>query len=169
MKYNFHIILLCLAGIAFSIGCEKADLQKSTLNTEPQIQSREIIECSECPMGDCCCAVWLQDPVFGYANLYICGSSYGLGNWSVDAVGGCPPITGGGQGLELVGGGTFRRGFCVDPGDAFWVYNLEDEDADVYITCEYDETFPQTLQLTIPANSRVYIGSNGACEIEECN
>lgn len=167
MKYTASFsFLICFLLISL-ISCEKVEIQKSTFPGS-QIQQREIVECNECPMGDCCCAVWLQDQIFGYADLYICGTTDGIENCSGEATGGCSSFSGGGQELELIGNDTPRRGFCIEPGEAFWIANIGGSPAYIYVTCQYDQTGPQTLQLTIPATSRVYIGSNGECEIDPC-
>lgn len=165
-KLNFHIILTCFFLFILNTGCEKADLQRSSINDQLTLQAREIVECTECPMGDCCCAVELQNYQTSAA-LYLCGTSDGLDNCSGEAVNNCDSFSGGGQALPL-DSGTPRRGFCLDPGQAFWIANTGGTTAYIYVTCQYDQTNPQTIPLTIPPYSRVYIGSNGECEIAEC-
>ena len=99
--------------------------------------------------------------------LYLCGTSDGLDNCSGEAVNNCDAFTGGGQALPL-DPGTPRRGLCIDPGKAFWIANTGGTTVNIYVTCQYDQTNPQTIPLTIPPYSRVYIGSNGECVIAEC-
>jgi hypothetical protein len=166
-SFYFHIFITVMFAFLYT-SCEKAEIQRNPLADQIPIESREVENCNECPLGDCCCAVWLQDPVFGYANLFLCGTSDGNQLCSGEATGDCDEFSGGGQALELIGGGVFRRGFCVNPGGPFWISNLSGSPAYIYVTCQYDLSGPQTLTITIPGTSRVYIGSNGECEIDYC-
>ena len=163
---NFFIIIICSIFILGSTGCERTDLQRSSPYDLVKIEPREIEECDDCPLNDCCCAVWLQNSLSS-AQLYFCGTSDGNELCSGDATGICDEFSGGGQYLFL-NTGTPKRGFCVDPGQGFWVRNLGDNPAYIYITCQDDVTGPQTLTITLQPSEILYIGSNGECEIFEC-
>ena len=168
MKNTNNIFIFISVLLSFLvIGCEQqADLPKSSPNDQIKIVPRVIEECDECPTGDCCCGVWLQNPQ-GYALLYFCGTSDGNELCSGDETGDCDAFTGGGQEIELTSQ-VPKRGFCVDPGQAFWVRNIGSSTAYIYITCQDDITGPQTLTITLTPSQILYIGSNGECEIVEC-
>jgi hypothetical protein len=87
MKTQLHVILLCLAGLAFCIGCEKATVQAENQYKTPQgewinITPRTVDRCEDCPVEYCCCAIeiWaLTDEadidVCGFSNgTYLCGT-----------------------------------------------------------------------------------------------
>jgi hypothetical protein len=163
MKFNFHIIMLCLAGIALFAACDKATLQSDSQS----LQSRG--DCDECPaLNECCCGVWLQ-PFEQTADLIFCGTSNGLDNCSGDAVGNCESFSGGGQQIQLHYINNPKDPFCMIQGEAFWVYNNEPSGVvNIIITCQNNLTTPDTIHLQIPAGQRRYVGTNNSCEVGLC-
>lgn len=167
MKINtFSITIICLICIFGATGCEKTDLQKSLPNDDGKIMPRT--DCASCPnLTDCCCFILLQN-TSGSANLTLCGTTDGTGNCTGNAVGSCDSFSGGGQSM-ILNSSNPRQGFCMDPGEPFYVTNNGIGGAAIYISCQGDQPNPQIITITIPGNSTVYFGSNGTCEIEECD
>lgn len=160
MKYNFHIILLCLAGLAFCIGCEKATLQQ-----EQSIAARG--DCDECPgAGECCCFVRLH-PSTPSAQLIICGSSTGTTTCTRPANGGCPAFNGITYNLTL-NSGTPGLPFCALVSGPFWIYNNTGSAVRLIISCQADETNGEEIEINLDTIGSMYFENNGNCEITPC-
>jgi hypothetical protein len=161
MKSQFHIILLCLAGFALTIGCEKAILQQ-----DQSISSRG--DCDECPENDeCCCAISLQatdDEAF----LLICGSTSGFSTCYKPGTTGCDAFNGVTYTITLFD--DDRLPFCALISGPFWIKNTSTtDDAEVIITCQNGETTPQTIQVDLGPTEERYFENNGSCEIGPCS
>jgi len=81
--------------------CEKSPIQKSSL-PEDLVQLIEYrSSCEECPgIDECCCGVWVQNVMTGFAKIGLCGTSDGTDSCSGEEVGECPSFSGGGQFLN---------------------------------------------------------------------
>lgn len=164
-------ILFCMSSMLFIVACEKAEIH----NNEEASSLMQIVEfrssCQECPGTDeCCCGVWVQNALSGYAKISLCGTSDGTDGCSGDAIGDCSSFSGGGQSFELapptIPG---KRRFCMNEGDTFWIANTHPTlSMDIYLTCQDDITNAQVLQITIPAGQRWYYEVDNACELTLC-
>ncbi len=165
---TFFIILICSVFVIGIYGCERTELQKSS-NNNGLITPREITDCSQCPNeDDCCCGIELKDIVSGHASLRLCGTTDGGNACTATPPASCSFISGGGQSTTLNSSNP-KLGFCMIKGNALMIQNLSSTDtAKIYISCQYDLTHPQTLQVNIPPNSFYYAGTNNSCEIAEC-
>jgi hypothetical protein len=165
MKTRFYIILLCLAGFAFCVGCEKATIQsEQTLDTSLQYRG----DCDACPdAGECCCFVKLH-PSTSSANLIICGSATGTTTCTRPASGGCPAFNGITYNLNLSSGGPSGLPFCALVSGPFWIFNDSGFEVRLIISCQADETNGEEIIINLGIDGSMYFENNGDCEITPC-
>ena len=164
MKYNFHIILLCLAAFTFGTGCEKATLHNAqTLETILQYRG----DCDECPdAGECCCFVKLH-PTQSTATLTICGSTSGTSTCTRPAFGNCPLFTGISYPIFL-DANTPGLPFCALVSGPFWIRNDSGFPVRLIISCQNDYTTPEEIIINLDTGQDMYFENNGDCEITPC-
>jgi len=170
MKTSFILYILCFSLIACWTSCEKAiDTNIShKSSSQSQLLPRDGGECDNCPIDDCCCAVWLQ-PSEQEARIRLCGSSDGLLSCSGNATGNCSAFSGGGHSWILQDGGFEKAIFCMDQGDPFYVSNFASSDpANIIVSCQNGATNPDTMWIQLGAGTSRYIQTNGSCEILPC-
>ena len=158
MKHTFSLaILVGMASTFLLLACEKTHSFKAVNLTDGFTEIIYRSSCEECPgVDECCCGVWVQNALSGYASVSLCGTSDGADGCSGSAVGSCSSFSGGGQSFVLNPPFTpGKRRFCMNEGDAFWIANTHPSlSMDIYLTCQDDITNAQVLQITIPAGQR---------------
>ena len=165
VKNHSLIIILCFGCLILSLGCDKADIQKSLPKDDPKLTSRTD-DCEDCPVNDCCCAVVLTGGVTPPATVTLCGTD-GPRLSTTE----CGPIEAGActiMGYTLdrtLTSGSPRGFFCMAPNTAFCLQGPVN--AQLSITCQVGQTSPQTVNVTLGA-SKVYYTVNGDCELVSC-
>ncbi len=166
-KIQYQIVFSCFCLFMMSLGCEKADLQKSTANKAMQIEQRG--ECEECPgFTECCCFVELED---GDDDAYVifCGTSDGPDNCTGAPSCGEASFSGLGETFDLESTGVSRYLFCMYENGGMWIYNYHASDvANIIISCQAELTNPDTVHLHIKPLHKVYYRTNGSCELDPC-
>jgi hypothetical protein len=164
MKTRFILLSsLCLTALILALGnsCEESTIKE----VDASVTTRDD-DCEECE--ECCCAISLDGDT--EATLHICGTTDGAGACSAttNCVNSDP--SGGGQFVSLTSSLNPWQTFCMAEETALRITNLSStDDADVTLTCQYKLGNPQTIQITIPANSTEDVDVDGDCEVEQCN
>lgn len=152
------------------ISCEKTSLQTTERdsNLNSKISPRNTIECEDClEVEDCCCGIDRQVSNASYS-LRICGTSNESGSCGpTSPPSPCTTISGGGASFPLNSTNP-KYGFCMVPGTSFYIQNLLNAPAFIYVTCQEDVTFPQRIAVTVPALGFAYVNADGSCEVGEC-
>ena len=65
--------MLCFSFLLTTVGCDKAELQKPVVDNQPIMPRGPAIDCTDCPVEDCCCAVELIED--GPVSFELCGTS----------------------------------------------------------------------------------------------
>jgi hypothetical protein len=175
MKTQFHIILLCLAGLAFCIGCEKTTVQADNQYKTPQggwinITPRTVEDCDDCPVDYCCCAI----EIWGFtdeADISVCGFSNGgylCGTFDPPGTT-CPNVAGIGEDIVLEDDGLRRVAVCKDKNGSFRIFNNGGTTITVRMTCRYDLTNPVWTIINIPGHSAVYYSTDSNCALSSCS
>ncbi len=169
MKNIFLNIMLCMISMLLLVACtQESDTRINTQNANDNTPLTTRGDCDDCPGDDeCCCAVWLQ-PGATSATLQFCGTSNGLSACLGAATGNCPSFTGGGLFRDLDTDEP-RKTFCVGENSPFYVRNLSATlTANIIITCQSDQTAPDTMWLQIAPSGFVYIETSNACVVTPC-
>ena len=78
-------------------------------------------------------------------------------------------FSGGGHTISLTSSINPRYSFCEDLSSPFWIMNTSSTDtANVVISCTADSGTPQTIVLQLIPLQRVYIETDGDCEVNQC-
>jgi hypothetical protein len=169
MKYSLIInIMICFFLLSISSGCERAEIQKSSVRNNEKITPR-VEDCESCPnVDDCCCSVTFLS---GSTSTYkLCGTTDGDAvNCSVDEV-----CNGTINGLEhtlftLNSTTNTHELFCMAPNTAFAFANVLGGAASIQLTCQHGQTSPQTVNVVFTGPGRKYYAVNGDCEVSECH
>ena len=150
------------------IACEHADLQRSSPKDDKKITTRTD-DCEDCPVGDCCCFVSLDESPS--ASLVLCGTSgpeIGTQTCEFD-INGCPPTSGYvfATSLTTMNPGAF---FCMQKNTAF-VIAIQGGTANLKLTCQQGQIGGQVLNIYLSSTfgpNRLYYTVNGDCELTEC-
>jgi len=161
-----------MMGLFLYTSCEKNGMHSTVGDGDSisKISPREIDDCDNCPNEtDCCCGIELQDVMNGSASLRLCGTTDGAGACSASSPPSpCTSISGGSQNTGTLNNSDPKHGFCMVPGNSFYVQNLLSTDAVIYITCQDDVIGPQRLTITIPGGMTYYFDTNSGCEVVRC-
>jgi hypothetical protein len=155
-----------MASLLYIIGCENAEIQRSSPNDSEKITQRVVASCDDCPVDHCCCSVESQTHT-DVLSLRFCGTSDGASGCTASGPSPCNSISGGGQLIGLDQNG-FRKLFCLSPGNAFSVTNLSGSTADIYLSCQYNLTSPQIVPISIGNTQTVYYDSDSGCFLSQC-
>ena len=147
-------------------GCDKSD--QSTSIQDQQLDSRTVSSCDDCPIDDCCCAIELQFPLTGSANLRLCGTSNRFGLCSPPSPPSpCSSISGGADGIMLTPA-NIRGLFCMNQGNSFSIYNNGMFPAVIKVSCLYDQTDAKFAFITIDPGEYAYFFNDNGCEHTLC-
>jgi hypothetical protein len=164
MKNSLILYLLCFCLSAFWMSCEKADLQKASKDDKSITERTD--DCENCPIDDCCCAVELNGS--SAADLIFCGTHSGIGLCNFpNPPGPCSAFSNGGTHFSL-NSSTPYGVFCMVKGNSFSIYNNAVGSVSVKVSCQHDQTHPQTLTVTIPGGTYYYFLNNSDCELTQC-
>ncbi len=167
MKATFINLMICLS-MGFMAACEKAEVQKSNLATDPKLENRTVDDCMDCAVTDCCCSVTLLSdaPV----EIQFCGTSTPfISNidCSTENVGMCNDISGHIEYIVL--DPQFDTDtFCVQQNTPFGII-YANINAQIRITCQVGQATPQTQVITLntPPNKPYWV-VDGDCELTPC-
>lgn len=160
MKNTNFIAIMLLFALFIATSCEKADFQKPLVTQEPVVPRDPAIECEDCPVEDCCCAVELEEGTA--ASIEICGSS--SPNNSLTP---CGPDTWGNctiQGFLLpytLNGGNPIEIFCMPPGSAFSIKVLS-PGVRARVSCKYGQLGSTSVDV-FQGKTNIYVDGN--CDV----
>ena len=163
MKTNtFLAMMICFSFLFSSIGCEKAEVQKPVITQEPVVPRSPTIECEDCPVDYCCCAIqWLEtapNPVFNFCGVYSpnisttpCTDTWGLCSIS-------------GYLLTIGLSGLYDLDlFCAAPSSAFSVSSTDTGTA--RISCRSGQGGSTSTDVTFPGKRYVFV--DGDCDVSQ--
>jgi hypothetical protein len=160
MKYNnYFLIFICMISFFVFSSCEHAELQKSSIDDQ-KISTRTEIECEDCPVADCCCAVELLEG--SNVQMEFCGTSspnVSTVTCGPDYWGNCT-IQGYILNLLLQNVSEFEI-FCMPVSSAFWIKSQDT--GSVRITCKYGQTGYTSQDVTFPGKTNLFV--DGECDI----
>ena len=151
-------------------GCDKSDQSTiAQINSNDQLTTRTVASCDDCPIDDCCCAIELQFPSTGSANLRLCGTSNGFGLCSPPTPPGpCSSISGGADAMML-DLNNIRDLFCMNKGSSFSIFNnAGGTPPDIKVSCRYNQTSANFINVTFDANGYAYFDVEDDCELTVC-
>jgi hypothetical protein len=157
MKLTINqLILCCMTSIALLTACEKADIQKPVVDNQPIVPRGPAIDCEDCPVEDCCCAVELID--LGPVSFELCGTSSPnvITTPCSDTWGNCsisgfllPYTIMNLYDLEL---------FCMPLGSSFRIKSTPlSGSGTVRITCQYGQLGSVSEDVTFPGQAFFYV------------
>lgn len=154
----------------FMIACDNTDIPVHHAKDGQSLTNRTE-DCTDCPMNDCCCMMEYQS---GAGDLFIefCGSTGLRLSTEVCELDNppspCDPIEGYYLGPVPLNGTITRQLFCMDENSSLVINVTGSGSVTVSITCQVDETSPQTINVTLTAGNRYFFNADGSCEIEQC-
>lgn len=167
MKTNtFLAMMICFSFLFSTIGCEKAEVQKPSINGTATIEPRSE-DCSNCPPEDCCCEVISGNS--GVTNLVFCGTTnpeWSSSQCSVDLVDPCPDINGYYWFASLVGQNDSEH-FCVAKNSSFMIGVASA--ANLTLSCQVGQTSPQIINLSLSAGQKLYYTVDNNCALSTCH
>lgn len=167
MKSNhFQLILLCLCIVSINIGCEKAELKKSTPNDIGQVEPRG--DCNDCPgANECCCVIeWLSGDE-GY--FMICGTSDGDAvTCEIDPSPCGNDIDGLQHSMFYLNSDNRTHNFCMDENNALQIYRfgLPTGTSNVRISCRRDQLSPNWVIESFTDEDRSSYDVDGSCNLD---
>jgi hypothetical protein len=165
---NYFPIFICMISLFVFSSCEHAELQRSSSNTNEKINTRTD-DCDDCVTADCCCIIeWVS----GSGTIQLCGT---VGNRLSESL--CGPITDVGTCFDIEGyylgpfilnSGNLYQLFCMDESTSFMI-NAYTGPVTVTITCQVDQTNPQTINVTLQGGNRYFYSVSTGCVVEDCS
>jgi len=161
LKISIRVVLATFVWALLFSGCHLTDKQADLNNSNAKVSTRAD-DCDEC--SNCCCFVELDGD--DAASLLFCGTEDGASACSESPS--CGSFSGGGQ-LITLSVGTPRKLFCMGLNAPFRIQNFSATDeADIIVSCQAEDGTPQTIMIHLDPLEKVFITSNGSCEVEEC-
>jgi len=168
---NIFSILVCMLGLLIITSCEKAEIHKSLVTTNDEVQAREddcVDDCDDCPVNDCCCSIQLLS--LGSTTLGFCGTSGPCVSTMTCGLSGlpfCPDINGFVETISLIGQSSTVL-FCVPQNSQFGIISATGAPV-VRLTCQIGQTSPQfvTIQLNTPP-AKPYWSTDSDCLLTSC-
>jgi hypothetical protein len=164
MKNN-HLsnIITCLAFLFLMPSCDTGEIHKSGPKADLLIEPRNIEDCEDCPVDDCCCAIALIEG----ANLSIdlCGTSTPNKPSTLcnSTVGSCN-ISGFIFTLPLLTSSDPLQYFCMPTNGSFYLRSMGS--GIVRVTCQAGQVGYQSIDVNLPATRGFTV--NGDCELTGC-
>lgn len=157
MKLTINqLILCCMTSIALLTACEKAEVQKPVVDNQPILPRGPDLNCEDCPVEDCCCAVEL---VIGTSVQFeLCGTSSPNNTtttcsdtWGLCSISGfLLPYTLTQQSALQV--------FCMPLGSAFRIKSTSGSgNGTVRITCQYGQLGSVSEDVNLPGQGFLYV------------
>ena len=149
-------------------GCENADMHKSSIEDTRKITNRHVDDCDECPnMDDCCCTLTL---IFGDEIMFqTCGTTDGdAATCDTETPMGCETISGKWNSTHTLSNTEPTVHFCMAEISGFLLKSLTAGTLILTLTCQTDQTNPQTIQITFTGPGSKYFEVNGDCVVTEC-
>ncbi len=155
-----------------TVGCDKStdQSQTQTIGQNWPVTVRESLdECSDCPVGCCCCGIEMIYPsIFSIELCGLCEGDYLCGTFS-PPMSPCSSVSGIGKNIMFMASTHPREVFCVEPGSSFRIYNPNDFEVSFKFTCQYDVTPNTFLTVTIPKHQSRFYYNDGSCISADCN
>jgi hypothetical protein len=151
-----------------NLGCEKAEIQKSSTSDNQKISGRWVDECGDCPnWSDCCGRIELISGEF--IQFETCGTADGDASTCTDEINGCLEIDGLKNSLFTLDS-EGRLFFCMEENHSFIikVFNFSLGGVVINITCQVGSLSPQSINVPITATGTYTFTVNDECEISVC-
>ena len=163
-KLNIFI-LFCMSIMFLMTSCDNSEMKSSVSSGDIPILPRGNSQ--DCPDDDvCCCSVELDDTQS--AGIRICGAEDAT-TFCAGTHSGCGIVPFNNLGFDFtLSTGSPIENFCMEEGSGFYVLNLGNQTT-VDITCQRGQGNPQTVNVPLAANERVYFTVNTSCEIITCD
>lgn len=162
--------MVCFSFMLATVGCEKSTDQTQTQITGqnwPLTIREPLDECSDCPIGCCCCGI--ETLTIGTIILQLCGlceGDYLCGTYSPGSP--CSTISGTGKDITLIPTIHPREVFCVEPGASFRIFNASSGPATFKFTCNLDVSPSTFITVTLQAHEERFFHNDGSCIVEGC-
>ncbi len=151
-------------------GCEqKADLTKSMLNDEEQIETRAA--CTQCSGANDCCGLLTITGGTGSHEFKICGTTDGD---AITCESDPSPCSGDVNGLQhtsffLSTGGTTSHVFCIAENTGIVISHLNTGTVNLSLTFQYGQGTPQTINISFNGIEKKEYEADGDCIVSACN
>ena len=154
-----------------TVSCDKSTDQSQTQTNSQNwpITVREPLdECSDCPVGCCCCGIeMISGFQFTIELCGLCEGDYLCGTYNPASP--CSTISGTGKNIILIPTIHPREIFCVEPGASFRVFNPSSTIAVSFkFTCQYDVTPNTFTTVTLQPHEERFFVNNGSCVTDGC-
>ncbi len=148
--------------------CETAETQKTTPSGNEKITKRVVDECEECPnMDDCCCTLTLLTS--NAVMFQTCGTTDGdASTCDTETPMGCETISGKWNSTFELSTSEPTVHFCMAEISGFLLKSVTAGTVVLTLTCQTDQTNPQTIQITFTGPGSKYFEVNSDCEVSEC-
>jgi len=159
-------MMLCFSFLLTTVGCDKAELQKPVVDNQPIVPRGPTVECSDCPVDYCCCAVEWITSTSVTQSLDFCGvTSPNIStNQCSDTFGSCN-ISGYLLTIGLTSQFDYEL-FCASPNSAFGVYSST-ASGTARISCRYGQLGATSVDIDFPGKGYVYVDDN--CDVSICH
>jgi hypothetical protein len=171
MKNNkYFLTMICAFFISMAnFGCGKStDQPQSQASNKnwPVVPRTILTECSECPIGCCCCGIENVSPTMYTLNVCgLCEGDYHCGPFSP----GSPCSTFSGLGKDISFSGTHvREIFCIEPGASFRISNPQNFTVYFKFSCQYDQVGYTFTNVSIGPFGEKFFHNDGDCIEEGC-
>ncbi len=164
-------MMLSFSLVLTTVGCEKADLQKSIPFDQAKIQNRDVPDdCDDCPVTDCCCGVEYLSGAS--VNLWLCGTSVPTTSIACgpSQPGNCFEIEGFILPFNVNNSDQFKY-FCMSEDNSFYIQNRNTSGGSttIRITCQAGQLGPQSVDVELGPGNSAYYSVNDECEVHACN
>jgi len=174
IMYNklYLLILFCLFSLFMITSCEKAEIHKSLVTINGEVQAREddcVDDCEDCPINDCCCSVQLLS--IGSTTLDFCGTSGPCVSTMACGFSGlpfCPDISGFLETITLTGQFSSAL-FCVPQNSQFGITSATGGTPQIRLTCQVGQPSPQFVTITLNSPPpKPYWSTGSDCSLTSC-
>ena len=152
-----------MTSMFFLQSCETAEIQRSSVKGDLLIEPRNIDDCEDCPVDDCCCAIAILTGPF--LDIDLCGTSTPNkpSTPCSSTIGSCN-ISGFIFTLPTLNSTNTIEYFCVPVNGSFYVRSSQTGSA--RITCQAGQAGYQSVDVSFPATRG--FTTNGLCELGGC-
>ena len=156
--------MICFSFFLAVVGCEKAEIQKPVGNNEPIVPRGPTVECTDCPVDYCCCAVEWITATGSTQTLDFCGvTSPNIStNQCSDMWGNCN-ISGYLLTIGLSSQYDYEL-FCAAPNSAFSV-SSSTASGTARITCRYGQYGATSTDIVFPGKGYIYV--DDICDVSQ--
>ncbi len=152
-----------MTSMFFLQSCDSAEIQRSTAKEDPLIEPRNIDDCEDCPVDDCCCAVAILEG--SMIDIDLCGTSTPNKPTTPcsQTIGSCN-ISGFIFTLPTLSMSNPVEYFCMPVNGTF--YLRSSQSGKVRVTCQAGQVGYQSVDVDLPATRGLTV--SGTCVLGGC-